>query len=322
MFSVIIPTYNRGDVLCKTLNAYLKQTSFNLIKEIIVIDDGSTDNTRCVVENLINTFPIPVMYLYQENKGPAEARNRGIRAASGKMLLISGDDIAPHPHLIEEHLLYHQKNDFVNNVAVLGKTIFPPREHVTPFMEYIQENGLQFGYPLIENENDVPFNFFYTSNISIHRDFLLEDNNLFDTEFPYAAWEDIELAYRLKQKSLKIVYNKNAIGYHHHKISFASFRKRQELCGYSACIFYKKHPELEDFLKINLSKYNSTLSKIMIKLIEVFCLFADKYLPITFPHAYDQVMDYYYHKGINLYNSIKTKQRQSHENNEVGKGYR
>ena len=280
-----------------TLNAYLKQTLIDQIKEIIIVDDGSTDETRSVINNFCKKSPIQILYFYQENKGPAQARNKGIYAASGDILLITGDDVVPDSRMVEEHYLTHKKHDFNSNISCLGKTIWPTDKKVTPFMAYIQEMGLQFGYSIIIDENDVQFNFFYTSNISVQRNFLLEDK-LFDTEFPYAVWEDIELGYRLKKRGLQIVYNKNAIGYHHHDIYFASFRKRQELCGYSAHIFYNKHPELGDFLGINTSKNHNPIVQLNVKLAEMFCLFADKCLPMSFPSFYDLVMGYYYTKGI------------------------
>lgn len=299
-FSIIIPTYNRSNILKLTLNGYLKQTSLDCIKEIIIVDDGSTDDTRFVVNDFCEKSSIPVSYFYQDNKGPAEARNKMICAASGDILLITGDDIVPDSRMIAEHYLTHKRHDFNSNVSCLGKTIWPIDKNVTPFMEYIQEMGLQFGYSLISDENDVPFNFFYTSNISAHRDFL-KKGKLFDTDFPYAVWEDIELSYRLKKRGLQIVYNKNAIGYHHHDISFASFRKRQERCGYAAHIFYNKHPELKEFLAIYSYKNHNPIVQLNVKLVEMFCLFAEKCLPMSFPSFYNLIMDHYYKKGVIKY---------------------
>ena len=89
----------------------------------------------------------------------------------------------------------------------------------------------------------MPFNFFYTSNVSLPRELLLEAG-LFDTSFPHAAWEDIEVAYRLMQRGMRMLYRPEAVARHHHDITFASFRRRQEKAGEAAAIFYRKHPEL------------------------------------------------------------------------------
>lgn len=303
MFSVVIPTYNRCEILSMVLDAYLKQTHQNLIKEIIIIDDGSTDDTKSVIDRFFERFPpFNVIYLYQENSGPAEARNKGIQSSSGEILLLTGDDIVPHPEMIKEHFAKHKMYNLDNNICILGRTIWPEDMKVTPFMKHIQEMGLQFGYSIIPDQNDVPFTFFYTSNISLHRDFVL-GGQLFDTDFPFAAWEDIEMAYRLKKRGLRIIYNSIALGYHYHDISYASFRGRQVKCGYAAGIFYTKHPELEEFLGINSSKKRPLSYKFYIKLIDIFCSLSDKHSAKSYPKLYDMAMSKYYLEGIDKWKS-------------------
>jgi GT2 family glycosyltransferase len=125
---------------------------------------------------------------------------------------------------------------------------------VSPFLHHINEYGLQFGYGLIGDTESVPFNFFYTSNVSLPRALLLEAG-LFDTSFPHAAWEDIEVAYRLMQRGMRMLYRPGAVARHHHEITFSSFRRRQEKAGEAAAIFYRKHPELADFLAVPLARH-------------------------------------------------------------------
>ena len=73
----------------------------------------------------------------------------------------------------------------------------------------------------------------------------------FDTTFPAAAWEDIELAYRLDQLGLKIRYNAKAVTRHHHPMTVDSFARRQYTVGKSGAIFYRKHPDLGHFLGVH-----------------------------------------------------------------------
>jgi len=120
---------------------------------------------------------------------------------------------------------------------------------VTAFMDYINDYGLQFGYKLIEDGAVVPYNFFYTSNISIERELLAA--HPFDTTFPSAAWEDIELAYRLDALGLKIRYNAKAVTRHYHPMTIDSFARRQYTVGKSGAIFYRKHPELGHMLGVH-----------------------------------------------------------------------
>jgi glycosyltransferase involved in cell wall biosynthesis len=82
--SVIIPSYNRDHLLPETLNSALNQSFRDY--EVIVIDDGSTDNTREVVSNF------PVKYIRQENQGLPNARNTGIKAAQGQYIAILDSD--------------------------------------------------------------------------------------------------------------------------------------------------------------------------------------------------------------------------------------
>ncbi|MCF7908667.1 MAG: glycosyltransferase [Candidatus Omnitrophica bacterium] len=86
-FSIIIPTYDRKDFLKIALGSVLKQTFSDY--EAIVVDDGSTDNTKEIVKALKNK---KLNYFYQKNKGPAAARNKGIKKANGKFICFLDSD--------------------------------------------------------------------------------------------------------------------------------------------------------------------------------------------------------------------------------------
>jgi len=244
-FSVVIPTHERPKTLARVLDALGAQQDPPEF-EVLVVDDGSADETPRILAGY--RAPYPFRFLTQENAGPAAARNRGIVEARGGLILFLGDDTVPEPRLLSVHARAHRERGAAH-VAVLGYTTWPEERRVTPFLHHINEYGLQFGYGLIEDPESVPFNFFYTSNISLERRWL-EEAELFDTTFPHAAWEDIEIAYRLTRRGLRIVYRPEAVARHHHDISFASFRKRQVSSGESAAVFYQKHPELADFLGV------------------------------------------------------------------------
>jgi glycosyltransferase involved in cell wall biosynthesis len=301
MFSILIPTFNRSDVLAQTLTGYLHQSAPYLIRELVVVDDGSSpehkEKNQSAVREVAAAAPFAVKYLQQQNAGPARARNNGIQAAIGRIVLITGDDIVPHANLVKEHFFSHRKHDLAENICVLGHTKWPGELRITPFMVYIHEMGLQFGYSIIQNPDDVPFNFFYTSNVSIHREYLLADR-LFDTDFPHAAWEDIELAYRLQKRGMRMIFNKDACAFHHHPISFASFRKRQERSGYAAYIFYQKHPELGAFLGLGRLQSKPLSRRLAMRALEAACLLADTSGLRIDPKHYETVLDHYYLMGM------------------------
>jgi GT2 family glycosyltransferase len=243
-FSVVIPTFRRPDTLFSVLGSLEAQRDAPDF-EVVVVDDGSGDET---VERLAAYRPAyPIRFFSQPNSGPATARNRGVREAAGELVLFLGDDTVPEPDLLAVHGRAHAERP--HPVAVLGYTTWPRGMKVSPFLHHINEYGLQFGYGLIADPEAVPFNFFYTSNVSLPRDLLLEAG-LFDTSFPHAAWEDIEVAYRLMQRGMRMLYRPAAVARHHHDITFESFRRRQQKAGEAAAIFFDKHPELGDFLAV------------------------------------------------------------------------
>ena len=90
--SVIIPTYNCAVRLRGAIDSVLNQSYQDF--EIVVVDDGSTDNTKETVKSISRQYPNKINYVYQENAGPAAARNRGLQIANGEYIaFLDADDI-------------------------------------------------------------------------------------------------------------------------------------------------------------------------------------------------------------------------------------
>ena len=248
--SVVIPTYDRLEILPRVLRALGTQEEPAGGFEVVVVNDGSSDGTADFLR--AHRAPYPFRAFSQENTGPAGARNRGVAESAGEIVVFLGDDTVPEEGFLRRHEEAHRAREG-RRIAVLGYTTWPRERRVTPFLHHINEYGLQFGYELIRDPENVPFNFFYTSNISLPRGAFARCG-VFDTTFPDAAWEDIELSYRLSREGYVIVYEPRAIVRHHHDITFASFRRRQERSGRAAAIFYGKHPELADFLGVGAAR--------------------------------------------------------------------
>jgi len=105
-FSFIIPTYNRGQFLSKTIASLLNQTYRYF--EIIIIDDGSTDKTKEIINNIKDPR---INYYYQENKERGAARNYGLLKARGDYInFFDSDDIAYNNHLLTAKNILQQKN--------------------------------------------------------------------------------------------------------------------------------------------------------------------------------------------------------------------
>jgi GT2 family glycosyltransferase len=245
--SVIIPTYNRLQELQRVVAALQSQTvPLGTELEIVIVDDGSGDRTWEWLRD--QPGETGIVALRQANSGPAAARNRGVEAAGGDIVIFLGDDTVPQPGWLVAHVEEHRLFGRSGPVATIGYTSFPP-ETDSPFLRFINEYGAQFGYLIIEDPGSVPFNFFYTSNVSLPRS-ELERLRGFREDFPAAAWEDIEFAYRATASGLRIRYQPKARTIHHHCVQPRTFCRRQRTSGHSAAILAGLHPELEGLLGV------------------------------------------------------------------------
>lgn len=293
--SVVIPTYNRAPVLARTLEALSRQEKAPRF-EVLVVDDGSTDQTSQVVEDAAAQAPMVLHYLYQPNRKQAAARNRGARAAGGELLVFLGDDIVPSPRFLAQHVAHHRK--FRDpRLAVIGQTTWPPGFRVTPFLDYIGREGWQFGFSLIQDPCNVPFQFFYTSNVSLDRCFFLASGG-FDESFDEYGWEDMELAWRLKRQGLRLHYEAAALAWHHHPTDFRSFCRRQVQVGRSAWRFFQKHPELAEFLGLDRRPRYSRRRRVQLEAAAWVCRLLDPWGPTFLRPFYPDLMTYYYVKGV------------------------
>src|SRR5690606_29636154 len=97
LFSVVIPVYNRANLIKGTLDSVFAQTERDY--EVIVVDDGSTDATADVVKS----YGDCVRYVYQENAGPGAARNRGIQQSTGQYVVFFDSDDRWFPWTLETY---------------------------------------------------------------------------------------------------------------------------------------------------------------------------------------------------------------------------
>jgi len=104
--SIVIPTYNRGDYILETVESVQTQSYRDF--EIIIVDDGSTDNTREVLSHLIENKNIK--YIYQVNRGESSARNLGVRKAKGIYIAFLDSDDLFLPTKLEKQVAYLDLN--------------------------------------------------------------------------------------------------------------------------------------------------------------------------------------------------------------------
>ena len=239
-FSIVIPTKDRAYMWPKLITALNKQTYSDF--EVIIIDDGSGIENYQQVSRCLSTkarFPFQLIRV-PESKGPAHARNLGIKKAKSKYILILNDDCIPSKNLINQHLSSHISYPQLN-YGVIGKVTWHPHLSITPFMYWLDHGGPQFGFYKMKNGRIYNWEKLWTANVSFKRE-LIHDT-LLDENFIFAAWEDLEWGYRLYTlKNLRLVYNQRALVYHYHPSSFENITKKMLYHGFSAVQLKGKIP--------------------------------------------------------------------------------
>lgn len=111
--SVIIPTYNRAEMLAQVLPSYLQ---FAVVGEVLVVDDGCTDGTAEVISGLAQTDPRVKLLKHETNRGMTFARNTGIQSAQGDLVMFSEDDLALAPGSLDV-LVEHMQQSSADIIA-------------------------------------------------------------------------------------------------------------------------------------------------------------------------------------------------------------
>jgi glycosyltransferase involved in cell wall biosynthesis len=246
-FSVVIPTYNRKPILEKCLRA-LEQQQISLAQiegyEVIVVDDGSTDDTIAWLQTHADELP-HVRVLQQPHAGPAKARNVGINHANGDIIIFIDSDLIVTQFFLQSH-------------AVALKAGKQALGHDRLFTYGRVVNTCNFEHPTREpyKLTDYSAAYFATGNVAIARTWL-EKAGLFDTSFDLYGWEDLELGVRLKQLGLKLIKCPDAVGYHWHPpfslSQLPSLIDKEIQRGKMGVLFYQKHPTLEVRFMVQLT---------------------------------------------------------------------
>ena len=240
--SVVIPTRNRAQKLRRALDGLCAQSVSRAAFEVVVVDNASTDETGATVAGYLNRAA-NWKYLRELKPGAAAARNCGIRASQGEIVLFLDDDVIPDPQLVEEHGRIHREQAAV----VLGSVRFPWDGTGTAFRRTLAQHPelmQSFRFP---DPADVPFQHFYTCNVSLPR-FFLSRSGVFDEQFQGSGFEDTDLGYRIARAGCRIVFNPRASAVHDCWMSYPEFAEKQRRNGRELSLLLNKHPQLREAL--------------------------------------------------------------------------
>jgi glycosyltransferase involved in cell wall biosynthesis len=253
--TVVIPTYNRLDTLQHVIPSLLASDLPADRYEIVVADSMSDDGTREYLAGVAARHP-RVRHLPGPYTGRAMARNAGIAAARGAIVMFTDADIIASPDLLSRHLTHHRAR---RNIAVVGKEL-----QVGSYAEYERlRDHPEERRPLHpDSRKKLSWLYFLTGNASVRKSDL-ERVGRFDETFTGYGHEDLELGFRLQRAGLTIVYEANAIDYHWHPVPYDEQKKKMTLAGRSTVRFYRKHPTFGVRARLGMTPLSLALYKIV-----------------------------------------------------------
>jgi GT2 family glycosyltransferase len=206
--SVVIPAYNRLDLLRPVLEAFARQRTHEPF-EIVIADDGSAPPAATVVEAVERHDRGPPVHIVRlsENRGRGAALNAGFEATRGEIVVFCDSDIVPDEGFVDDHAAFHaERTDaLATHLGALEWGIDPG-----PLGELL---GARASPRLAGATGPVDFTHWFTDNWSFKRD-LLARGPRFDEGFRAWGWEEIELAWRLQSLGATNELTRTAVGRH------------------------------------------------------------------------------------------------------------
>jgi glycosyltransferase involved in cell wall biosynthesis len=221
--SVVIPTFNRAQLLQKCLAALEAQQMVPGTFEVLVVDDGSTDHTIDLLETRSDTSPIEIRWFRQSHGGPAAARNLGISEAQGTLIAFTDDDCIPAPDWLVTLTTELSES---STCAGIGGPILGAQE--TAISRYIDRAKLMSHWV----ENGV-VEYLITAN-ALFRGACLAEIGGFETGFLLAGGEDVDLSYRLRHLGYSLRVTESGTVRHHHHDTLSNFFRMNWRHGFGA----------------------------------------------------------------------------------------
>ncbi|WP_200343869.1 glycosyltransferase [Halochromatium glycolicum] len=224
--SIIIPTYNRGRLLRQCLDAVLMQQEAPPF-EVVVVNDGSTDETAEVIKEYAN-----VRLISQTNAGPAAARNNGAAQARGEIVVFTDDDCIPEPDWLKQLVAPFGRPEVA---GAKGAYYCDQREPIARFVQ------LEYEEKYKELERHEYIDFVDTYSAAFRRNLFLAADG-YDTAFTTASVEDQEFSFRLANAGHKMVFVPEARVWHRHTTTLGSYCRKKYKIGFWKVLVLAKNP--------------------------------------------------------------------------------
>jgi cellulose synthase/poly-beta-1,6-N-acetylglucosamine synthase-like glycosyltransferase len=257
--SVVIPIYN-ADVgsLMSNLSALVRNED-NIIKEIVLVDDGSK-NTLTLVAGQLAAITPKIALIEQDKQGEGAGRNAGVRRATADVIAFTDSDCLP-----KEEWLHNLTSPIIEGLAcATGGTVksqqpISSTEQFSDFMKALRQ-------PIRDSQGRIVI--LMTANAAFART-VFEEVGGFDQRFRRAAGEDLDLTYRLSSAGYadRLMYVPSAVVEHRHRSGFLAFLKQQSSYGFWDMYHFllrKRDPEV---LGVSFPTVGNVLRQIMVDVI-------------------------------------------------------
>jgi len=235
--SIVIATYNRAAMLSACLLALARQTQPATDFEVVVVVDGSTDDTL----EVLNSFdaPFALRVIWQPNSGQAAAINRGLAAAAGSYCLLLDDDILAEPQLVAEHLRAQREG---GGIVGLGYMACSVPERADGFARHFADWWAS--HYSRRQSREPRFTDCFGGNMSAPRAALLAVGGV---AAGMARMHDVELGYRLQRHGLPLVFLPRAAARQEYRKQFREIAADTIKSGQDSVELYRRYPDTLPF---------------------------------------------------------------------------
>jgi GT2 family glycosyltransferase len=240
--SVVIPTYKRPDLLRNLLGTLARQETAHPFEVIVVNDDPDEDLSA--LEGEFGGLPLKVVNL-GENRGPAFARNAGVRSSSGEILIFLDDDTTVTKDFVAAHIEAHT----TSSTAVVGNVLCMPEHRSALLARYIERLGAKKR----KRGEKLPPSCFRTGNASVSRDMFTRAGMFDETIRTYG--EDVDLAMKLSYCGADFVFGERAVAYNHSLPTIEELMtKIREWGQYTLPLYAELHPAFARRMWLHLAE--------------------------------------------------------------------